>query len=151
MFHATRNPAPATRNEVPATRNIAPGGDDQYKQALSIRFHKLYTKKTMAEELVTISVRVKRTQAEEIDSLAEEHGVDRSAETRELLNLALSEAKIRRALDKLREGGISVWKAAEVAGVTYREMLAAMREQNVPFPLSEEDLRREVEEISRRQ
>ncbi len=104
----------------------------------------------MSEELVTISVRVRRDQAEEIDALAEERGVDRSAKMRELLAIALSEARLRTALDQLREGRVSVWRAAKLAGVTYREMLTAMREHNVPFPLSEDELRREIDETLRR-
>ena len=104
----------------------------------------------MSEELVTISVRVRRDQAEEIDALAEERGVDRSSKMRELLAIALSEARLRTALDQLREGRVSVWRAAKLAGVTYREMLNAMREHNVPFPLSEDELRREIDETLRR-
>lgn len=104
----------------------------------------------ISEELVTISVRVRRDQAEEIDALAEERGVDRSAKMRELLAIALSEARLRTALDQLREGRVSVWRAARLAGVTYRGMLNAMREHNVPFPLSEDELRREIDETLRR-
>ncbi len=103
----------------------------------------------MSEELVTISVRVRKDQAEEIDSLAEEKGVDRSAKMRELLAIALREARLREALDKLREGKITVMKAARLAGVTYREMLVAMRKNNLPYPLTEEDLRRELDETLR--
>ena len=99
----------------------------------------------MSEDLVTISVRVRRDQVEEIEALAVERGVDRSAETRELLALALREARLRRALEGLREGRVSVWRAARLAGVTYREMLGALRDHNVPFPLSEEELRRELD------
>jgi predicted HTH domain antitoxin len=103
----------------------------------------------MSEELVTISVRVRRDQADEIDALAEERGVDRSAKMRELLAIALNEARLRNALDQLREGKITVMRAARLAGVTYRGMLVAMREHNVPFPLTEEELRREIDETLR--
>jgi len=106
---------------------------------------------SVSEDLVTISVRVRRDQAEEIEALAAERGVDRSAETRELLALAIREARLRRALEGLREGRVSVWRAAGLAGVTYREMLGALREHNVPFPLSEGELRRELDEVLRRQ
>lgn len=61
--------------------------------------------------------------------------------------MGIREARLRRALDLVRDGKISVWKAAEVAGVTYREMLEKLRTRNVPFPLSEGELKRELEEI----
>jgi len=99
---------------------------------------------TMSREMTTISVRVPRDQVVEIDALAEERGVDRAIQIRELITIALSEIRIRTALDQLRDGRVSVWRAAKLAGVTYREMLTAMREHNVPFPLSEDELRREI-------
>lgn len=99
---------------------------------------------TMSREMITISVRVPRDQVVEIDALAEERGVDRAIQIRELIAIALSDIRIRTALDQLRDGRVSVWRAAKLAGVTYREMLTAMREHNVPFPLSEDELRREI-------
>jgi len=41
-----------------------------------------------------------------------------------------------------------VWKAAEIAGITYREMLELLKNHNIPFTLSEQELRREIEEIT---
>jgi metal-responsive CopG/Arc/MetJ family transcriptional regulator len=53
----------------------------------------------MAEELVTISVRVRKDQAREIEALAANRGVDRSAAVRELLTVAIQEAKLTQALE----------------------------------------------------
>jgi predicted HTH domain antitoxin len=105
----------------------------------------------VVEELVTISVRVRRDQAEAIEALALERGVDRSAAVRQLLAEAIREARLDRALDLLRRRKVSVWKAAEAAGITYREMLDELRTRNVPFPLSQGELKREFEGILRRQ
>jgi len=101
----------------------------------------------MVEELVTISARVRKSQAEEIERLAIKRGLDKSAILRQLLTIALREQKFREALEMVRTRKVTVWKAAEVAGITYREMLQLLRNHNVPFPLSEEELRHEVEEI----
>lgn len=101
----------------------------------------------MVEELVTISARVRRSQAEEVERLATERGVDKSAVVRELLAAALREQRLREALNSVRDRKATVWKAAEAAGVTYREMLELLRTHNIPFPLSREELKREVEEI----
>ncbi len=103
------------------------------------------------EELVTISVRIRRDQAEAIEAVATERGVDRSAAVRQLLAQAIREARTGRALELVRSRKASVWKAAEVAGITYREMLDRLRAHNVPFPLSEEELNREFQEILGRQ
>jgi hypothetical protein len=38
-----------------------------------------------------------------------------------------------------------------MAGTDYRTMLAALRTHNVPFPLSERELQRELDELTRNQ
>ena len=105
----------------------------------------------MVEELVTVSARVRKSQAEEVERLAANRGVDKSEIIRELLTIALKEQKLKEALDLVRAGKATVWKASEIAGVTYREMLELLRTHNIPFPLSKEELKREVEEIVGRQ
>jgi len=103
----------------------------------------------MSDELVTVSARVRRSQAEEVERLAAEKGVDKSEVLRELLTMALHEQRIKEALEQVRMGKSTVCKVAEVAGVTYREMLELLRSNNIPFPLSKEELQREAEEITR--
>ena len=40
----------------------------------------------------------------------------------------------------------TVWKAADYCGLTYREFLPYLREENVPFPLSVKELELELNE-----
>jgi predicted HTH domain antitoxin len=102
----------------------------------------------MEEELTTVSARIQKSQAEEIERLASKKGTDKSAIIRELLTTALQNKKIEEAINQVQAKKITVWKAAEIAGVTYREMLELLKTHNVPFPLSEQELRREIEEIT---
>ena len=60
--------------------------------------------------------------------------------------MTLQEQRLKEALELVRAKKMTVWKAAEVAGVTYREMLAFLRTHNITFPRSEDELRREVDE-----
>lgn len=101
----------------------------------------------MEEELTTVSARIQKSQAEEIKRLASKRGTDKSAIIRELLSTAIQNKKIEDASNQVQAKKITVWKAAEIAGVTYREMLELLKTHNVPFPLSEQELRREIEEI----
>ena len=98
--------------------------------------------------MITISARIDKELAEEIEKIVKEKGVDRSAVIRELLYIGLKEYKLRKALELVRERKVTVWKAAEIAGLTYREMLEKLRDHNVPFPITAEELTRELEEIS---
>ncbi|HID44030.1 MAG TPA: ribbon-helix-helix protein, CopG family [Archaeoglobaceae archaeon] len=94
--------------------------------------------------MVTISARIDRDIAEEIERIMRRKGVDRSAAIRELLRIGIQEYKLNEALKLLRERKITVWRAAEIAGLNYREMLSKLREYNVPFPITEEEIAREI-------
>lgn len=102
--------------------------------------------KLTRERDATVSARILKSQLEEIDRLAGACGLSRSGMIRKLLELGIREEKLRLALDLVRERRVSVWKAAEMAGIDYREMLRALRTRNVPFPLSSEDLELELAE-----
>lgn len=105
----------------------------------------------MVEESVTVSARVRKSQAKEVERLAAERGVDKSEIIRELLAMALKEQKLKEAIDSVRSRKATAWKAAETSGITYREMLQLLRTHNIPFPLSKEELKREVEEVTGRE
>lgn len=118
---------------------------------ICIHLDKMKTVVIMTVEQVTISARIQRSQVEEVERLAAKRGVDRSTILRELIARALQEQRLREALELVRARKATVWRAAEVAGVTYREMLAFLKAHNVTFPLSEDELKREVDEILGRQ
>ncbi len=103
----------------------------------------------MAERIVTVSARIPRSQLKEVERLARTRGVDKSSVVRTLLELGIKEEKIRGALDLVRERKVTVWRAAEVAGIDYRDMLAALGTHNVPFPLSRRELELELAEHQR--
>jgi len=84
----------------------------------------------MIGEYVTISARIQRSQAEEVERLAAKMGVNRSTVIRELLSTVLQEQKLMEALELVRARKTTVWKAAEVAVVTYREMLDLLKMHN---------------------
>jgi len=98
--------------------------------------------------MITISARIDKEIADEIEKIVRKRGVDRSAAIRELLRIGIQEYKLTEAIELVREGKATVWKAAEVAGVSYREMLKKLREHNVSFPLTVEEIALELEEIS---
>ncbi len=101
----------------------------------------------MPEELMTISARVKKSQLKEVERLASKSGSDRSEVVRELLTIGIQQKRVDEALDLVRRGKATVWRAANHAELTYREMLQLLRDHNVPFPLSSEEIKREIEEI----
>ena len=100
------------------------------------------------EENVVISVRLARKAFEKIVALAKKRKIDRSAILRTLLEKGLQKEMIDEVINALRKREISVWKAADELEVSYREMLRIMKESNVPFPLGEDDIDRELKQLS---
>ena len=90
--------------------------------------------------IVDISVRLPREMVREIDRLSREEGIDRDELVRSLLADALREYRIRRALEMYRRGEISLWKAAELAGITYREALEELKRRDIPLRYGREEL-----------
>jgi len=103
----------------------------------------------LQEETLVISVRLPKKIVKKIDSLASKRKVDRSAILRTLIEKGLQQEIIEDILNALRKREISVWKAAEELGISYREMLKLMKESNVPFPLGKEDIELELNEIEK--
>lgn len=92
----------------------------------------------------TASVRLPQEIVEEIEKLSKQEGIDKGTLIRRLIVESLKEYKIKRALEQYREGRISLWKAAEIAGITYREALEELRKRNISFKYSSEDLEADI-------
>lgn len=96
----------------------------------------------------TISSRVEREILQELEKISKKRGVDRSVVIREMLKEGIREFKLKEALELLRVRKITVWRAAEMAEVTYREILDSLKQYNIPFPVTLEEIKREIKEIS---
>ncbi|MFQ6136248.1 MAG: UPF0175 family protein [Candidatus Hydrothermarchaeales archaeon] len=99
------------------------------------------------EETTTLSTRLYKSQLKEIEKLARKRGIDRSDAIRKLIDEGLKVEKVQEAIELVRKDQITVWRAAEITGVSYREILNILRDANVTFPLSAEELKRELGEL----
>lgn len=94
--------------------------------------------------MVTKSVRLPKEIVEEIERLSREEEIDKGMLIRRLIAESLKEYKVKKALELYREGKVSLWKAAEIAGITYREALEELKKRNIPFRYDLEDLEADV-------
>lgn len=62
----------------------------------------------------------------------------------ELLRLGLRQVKMEQALALFRQGGISLWRAARLAGVSLREMTQYAAAQGLRATADEETIREEL-------
>jgi len=94
----------------------------------------------------TLSVRIDEKEDEELDNIAKKLKTDKSNVARQAIGLGIRELKRKEALEKIRIKEWTVWKAAEYCGESYRSFLQFLRESNVPFPISTQELERELNE-----
>jgi predicted HTH domain antitoxin len=92
----------------------------------------------------TTSVRLPEEYREEIEEACKLEGVDKGAMLRKLIAAALKEYRIKRALECYREGKMSLWKAASMAKITYREALEVLKKRTIPFQYGKEDLEMDI-------
>lgn len=99
----------------------------------------------MVRNMITTSVRLPEEYMEKIEEMCVLERVDKGTILRRLIGGALKEYSIRKALELYREGKISLWRAAGMAGITYREALEELKKRNVPFRYDREDLSVDIE------
>ena len=92
----------------------------------------------------TVSVRLDKETIRLLDEIVKDEKAERSDVIRKLLHRALQEWRVERALQLLRQGKISVGKAAEFTGMTVSEILELAAEHGITVGYSLEDLERDL-------
>lgn len=95
-----------------------------------------------------LSFRIDEKEDKELDSIAKKMKTDKSTVARRAIELGIKDLKKKEAFEKVRLRKWTIWKAAEYCGESYRSFLRLLREENIPFPLSTEELERELHENS---
>jgi predicted HTH domain antitoxin len=87
-----------------------------------------------------LTVRVDEEIYREIGETADLENVDKSTIARGLLETGIKEAKKRRGIELYRAGSTTIWKAAEVADVSLREMMDLIVEARIPMHITPDDV-----------
>ncbi len=97
-------------------------------------------------ELLTevISTRVPEQLAKDLKEIEEEEKADRATVIRKLLANAIQQWKIQKALRLYREGKVTLWRAARLAGITLREMMELAVKEGIRFQYTEKDLEEDI-------
>lgn len=95
----------------------------------------------------TVTTRIPEEDAELLAELQEELSADRSEVLRRLIRDGLEEWRTERALDRLADHRITVRTAAELAGVSYVEMLSLAADEGIDVGYTTEDLERDLDRI----
>ena len=92
----------------------------------------------------TISVRLPEQYLYEIEEACKQEVLDKGTMLRKLIGEELREYHIKKAFDLYTEGKISLWKAARMAGLTYRGALEEIKRRNIPFRYDKQDLTSDI-------
>jgi len=95
-------------------------------------------------ELVAIGVRLDQDLLSELNRIAKSEHLDRKTIIRKLLFKAVSEYKAKQAIDRYKNGVISISKAANDANMTVFEFVRYLIEQGYKSKYSIDDLEREL-------
>ena len=93
----------------------------------------------------TISVRLPDEFVHDIEEACKLEVTDKGTVLRKLIGDGLREYRIKKAFGLYAEGNISLWKAAKMAGLTYRGALEQIKTRNIPFRYEKEDLDIDIE------
>jgi len=92
----------------------------------------------------TISIRLPEQYVHEIEEACKQEVLDKGTMLRKLIGEALREYHIKKAFDLYVDGKISLWKAARMAGLTYRGALEEIKRRNIPFRYEKQDLASDI-------
>jgi len=80
-----------------------------------------------------MGVRFTKALEKVVDEVVREESVDKSTAVRLLVDIGYKEWKLRKALQQLREGKVSLWKASEIAGMSLWDFLLVVRKEGIEW------------------
>lgn len=92
-----------------------------------------------------LSVRIPREVRKWLEELAKLEGKDRAEIAREILVKGVRERRVEAALSLYREGKATLWKAAELAGLSLWEMIDEMEKRGVELRYGIRELEEDLE------
>ena len=95
----------------------------------------------------TVTTRIPEDDEAALAELEAEMSADRSEVLRRLIRSGLEEWRTERAIERLRDHEVTLRSAAELAGVSYVEMLALATEEGIDVGYTVEDLERDLDRI----
>ena len=94
---------------------------------------------------ITLSTRLGADEAQKIDELAADLGLDRGALLKQLIRKGLKDIQTDRALDAYRRGTITLSRAAEIAALSLRDILLRLPEESIELNYDVRELQRDMD------
>jgi len=91
-----------------------------------------------------VTLRISNDVLEKIEEIAERERKERSEVIRELIKIGLRDKLIEDALKMYREGKVSMWRAAKMAGLSLWELIEILKERGVEIQYTIRDLEEDL-------
>jgi predicted HTH domain antitoxin len=95
----------------------------------------------------TVTTRIPEDDEEALSNLEAEMSADRSEVLRRLIRDGLEDWRKEKALERLGDHEITLRKAAELAGVSYVEMLTLAAEEGIDIGYTTDDLEHDLDRL----
>ena len=92
----------------------------------------------------TISIKMNEKDILKIEELVLQKKWDRRTIIRTILESGIKQVQLDVAINNVRDGKWTVGKGAEFCNKSYRSFLKILRTENISFPISKEELEREL-------
>jgi len=76
-----------------------------------------------------LGVRFTKELEKAVEEVVKEESMDKSNAVRLLVDMGYKEWRLRRALQRLREGKVSLWKASEIAGMSLWDFIDVVKKK----------------------
>ncbi len=86
-----------------------------------------------------LGVRLTKELEDAVEEVVKEESVDKSTALRMLVDAGYREWRLKRALERLREGRVSLWKASEMAGMTLWDFIDLIKKEGIEWAEFEAD------------
>jgi predicted HTH domain antitoxin len=93
---------------------------------------------------VTLSMRVSKSEASKLKQQAREMGIERSTFLKHAIRRGAADLIFERACDAYRRGEATLSRAAEMAGLSLRDMILRMQGRDIELSYGTEDLARDL-------
>lgn len=93
----------------------------------------------------TVTTRIPEKDKQILEKMQSEEGAQQSEILRRIIENGLADWRRKRALEKLEKGEVSVRRAAELAGISYVEMLDLASDKGIETGYGMEELEEDLE------
>lgn len=97
-----------------------------------------------------ISTRIPREIEEDIGKLAREKHLGKTLVLREVIIKGLADLKLEYALELYKKGKITLWKTAQIAGISLWEIMDIVKERQIAVKYTIEDAKEDIRQIFRK-